>query len=307
MKTSIITVNFNNTTVTKELLLSIELLRIRDLEVIVVDNGSDEDPTRHLESSFPWAKVIRSEKNLGFAGGNNLGIQYATGDFLFFINNDTVLEEDIISPLMGTLLSDESIGMICPLIHTYGNPFEIQFAGFSELHPITGRNKCYHHPLSETRMYETAFPHGAAMMISRRVLEEVGPMQEDYFLYYEELDWAQRIKNAGYRVMVEPSYSILHKESMSVKKISNLKLYYMTRNRILYMRRFSTKTRFAAFMSFFLLVSLPKKLLALVKEGNYAGITTVFNAIKWNFNKEKADSVEKDPLMIARSPKALAS
>ena len=60
-------------------------------------------------------------------------------------------------------------------------------------------------------------------------------------------------------------------------------------------------------MSFFLLVSLPKKLLALVKEGNYAGITTVFNAIKWNFNKEKADSVEKDPLMIARSPKALAS
>ncbi|MDZ7845886.1 MAG: hypothetical protein U5L96_03410 [Owenweeksia sp.] len=107
----------------------------------------------------------------------------------------------------------------------------------------------------------TAYIHGAAMMISKKVLEEVGPMYEDYFLYYEELDWSERIRKAGYELLYRGHAKVYHKESVSTGVNSPLKLYYLNRNRLLFARRnFPPLNRLACYSYyFFAVVRLPKK------------------------------------------------
>ena len=145
---SIITINYNGFKDTCEL---IETLPLEDesLEVIVVDNASKNDEATLIEQRFLQVTVIRSDRNLGFAGGNNLGIQAAHGKYLFFINNDTLLQckkEDVRSkryfqPLIYRLESSPKIGMVCPKIRFAWDDNPIQFAGYTPLSPITMRNR----------------------------------------------------------------------------------------------------------------------------------------------------------------------
>ena len=93
---SIVTLNFNNVKVTMELLLSIAECTYKNLQIIVVDNGSEKDPTHVIKKNFPNVIVIRSEQNLGFSAGNNLGIEASRGEFIFFVNNDTLFAENVI-------------------------------------------------------------------------------------------------------------------------------------------------------------------------------------------------------------------
>jgi GT2 family glycosyltransferase len=229
------------------------------VEVILVDNGKLGDDTSFYQEILPKVQVINSEQNLGFAGANNLGIQKATGDFFFFLNNDTVLGEGVIE----TLLSGFSIpgtGAVCPVIRYAENPEKIQFAGFTAIHPLTGRNKL-DQALSAHPWKESHYFHGAAVMISRQNVKQMGEMPEDYFLYYEELDWSQRLRDLGLKILVSQEVSILHKESISTGKNSPLKVYYQTRNRIHFMRK--NANSFVVFLLFFLLISLPKNWLKL--------------------------------------------
>ena len=229
----------------------IDTLPLEDesIEVIVVDNASKEDEATLIEQRYPQVKVIRSKENLGFAGGNNLGIQAARGKYLFFLNNDTLLEErgkrlevrEIFQPLIDRLESSENIGMVCPKIRfTWGdNP--IQFAGFTPLSRITLRNRSIGCGESDHGQFDMAHPtpyaHGAAMMVKREVIEKAGMMPECYFLYYEELDWSMMIRRAGYEIWYDPACTIYHKESQTTGQSSPLKSYYMTRNRLLFAKR----------------------------------------------------------------------
>ncbi|TDK44212.1 glycosyltransferase family 2 protein [Algoriphagus formosus] len=258
-KISIITVNYHQREVTGELLRSIQSCTYPNMEVILVDNEQLGDDTPFYQEILPKVQVINSETNLGFAGANNLGMQKATGDFFFFLNNDTVLGEGVIE----TLLSGFSIpdtGAVCPVIRYAENPEKIQFAGFTPIHPLTGRNSL-DQMLSDQPWKESYYFHGAAVLIPREVVEQIGEMPEEYFLYYEELDWSQRLRDLGLKIQVGQEVSIMHKESISTGKNSPLKVYYQTRNRILFMRR--NANSFFVFLLFFLLISLPKNWLKL--------------------------------------------
>src|SRR5690606_6156532 len=112
-----------------------------NLEVIVVDNASTENPTRLIKETYPNAHLIISEKNLGFTGGNNLGIRNSTGDYIFIVNNDTEVTTDLLNHLIEAFNVDPKIGMVSPKIKYFSNKDIIQYAGFSEIHPITGRGK----------------------------------------------------------------------------------------------------------------------------------------------------------------------
>jgi len=228
----------------------IDTLPLEDesIEVIVVDNASKEDEATEIEQRYPQVKVIRSPQNLGFAGGNNLGIQAAQGKFLFFLNNDTLLrckKEDVRSkmfqPLIDRLESSPKIGVVCPKIRFSWGDNLIQYAGYTSLSSITMRNRAIGCGEADNGQYDTARPtpyaHGAAMMIKREVIEKAGLMPEYYFLYYEELDWSMMIRLAGYDIWYEPACTIFHKESQTTGQNSSLRTYYMTRNRLLFAKR----------------------------------------------------------------------
>lgn len=285
MKVSIITINYNQPEVTLELLDSIQKQDYRDLEVIVVDNGSNIDPSYVIKSRYPEAIVIRSDENLGFAGGNNLGITYASGDYYFFVNNDTEIPKGTIESLVETLNTNADAGIVCPVLYYHSQPYVVQYAGYTPVNFLTGRNRAIGYmsklPLAQ-RVEETSYAHGAAMMVRKEAVDKAGMMPENYFLYYEELDWTTRIKESGYHVYVNRGCAVFHKESMSVGKLSTLKTYFQTRNRILFMRRNVSGLKRIAFYLFFTFFALPKNLFGYLLSGSFAHVKALLNGVLWN-------------------------
>lgn len=260
VKVSIITVNYNGYDDTCALIESIPL-NDKSLEVIVVDNASRINEAEKISAKYPLVKTIRSEQNLGFAGGNNLGIKEASGDYLFFINNDTYLKDFNISALIDKLNSSDEIGMVCPKIRFAWENNPIQFAGYTPLSRITLRNKAIGYNEQDKGQYNedhtTPYAHGAAMMAKREAIEKVGVMPECYFLYYEELDWSMMFRRAGFQIWYEPACTVFHKESRSTGVNSPLKAYYITRNRLLFIsRNEKSNIRFASYIYIIAVVAL---------------------------------------------------
>ena len=207
----------------------------------MIDNGSKENEASILQERYPKIIAIRSNQNLGFAGGNNLGIKAAKGKYLFLINNDTFFKEFNPQVLIKRLVSSPKIGMVCPKIRFAWDKNPIQFAGYTPLSPITIRNYAIGYGEEDKGQYDmphqTPYAHGAAMMVKREFIDKVGLMPECYFLYYEELDWSMMITRAGYEIWYEPASTIYHKESQSTGQNSPLRTYYITRNRLLIVKR----------------------------------------------------------------------
>ncbi len=280
---SIIIINYNGLKDTCEL---IESLPADDdsLEVIVVDNASTQDEASEIENRFPHVMVIRSAENLGFAGGNNLGIQAAHGKYLFFLNNDTIIHQTSdIRHLIKRLESSDEIGMVCPKIRfTWGNQ-PIQYAGYSPLSSITLRNKSIGCGEEDTGQYDTAHPtsyaHGAAMIVKREVIEQAGLMPECYFLYYEELDWSVMIQRAGYEIWYEPACTVYHKESQTTGRISPLKTFYITRNRLLFAKR-NVKgiSKYVSYL-YLMMIVVPKDIIKYCWQGRKDLSKATFNGI----------------------------
>ena len=238
-KLSIITINYNGLKDTCELIDSIPFNN--DLEVIVVDNASEKDEASLISAKYPQVIVIRSPQNLGFAGGNNLGIKAARGKYLFFINNDTIFKEFNVQALIDRLESSPKIAVVCPKLRfSWGNN-PIQFAGYTPLSNITVRNQAIGFGEEDYGQYDTAHPtpyaHGAAMLIKREAIDKVGLMPECYFLYYEELDWSMMFTRAGFEIWYDPACTVYHKESQATGQNSPLRTYYIVRNRLLLVKR----------------------------------------------------------------------
>jgi GT2 family glycosyltransferase len=211
------------------------------MEVIVVDNASQKDEASLISMQYPHVKTIRSERNLGFAGGNNLGINAAKGKYIFLINNDTLFKDFHVEALINRLESSSNIGIVCPKIRFAWGNNPLQFAGYTPLSKITIRNRAIGFDEEDKGQYNTAhltpYAHGAAMLIKREAIEKVGLMPESYFLYYEELDWSMMFTRVGYEIWYEPACTIYHKESRSTGQNSPLRTYYITRNRLLLVKR----------------------------------------------------------------------
>ncbi|SEB09023.1 glycosyltransferase family 2 protein [Pedobacter hartonius] len=292
-RTSIISVNFNQPAVTVDFLKSIQLhTNPTEVELILVDNGSAEDHYADFLAAYPELIYIRSEKNLGFAGGNNLGIKKATGDYLLLLNNDTEITANLISELSSELERNPDIGLISPLLLYYDAPEVIQYAGFSEMNYLTCRNSVIGGMELNEGQYdgqsrETAFCHGAAMMCRRADLDTVGLMEDQFFLYYEELDWCEKFRRAGKKIWFTGKTHIFHKESMSVGKESKIKTYFMTRNRMLFIRRNTGLLNTILFSIYYIGLACPKQVLVYLKKGRRDLIKWVFLGISWNLNNSK--------------------
>lgn len=294
--TSIISVNFNQPEVTLAFLQSVKNSTSGlPIELILVDNGSKEDHGTEFLAAYPGLKYLRSEQNLGFAGGNNIGINIASGEFLLLLNNDTEISDNLIQVLTETMDKNPEIGIISPLILYYDQPDTIQYAGFTEMNYLTARNKGIGSMEINQGQYdkqskETAFCHGAAMMCRRADLAKVGQMAENYFLYYEELDWCEQFKRAGKKIWFTGQTKIYHKESMSVGKESSIKTYFMTRNRMLFIRRNTSWFNTFLFSCFYIGIACPKQILIYLKKGRKDLVKWVFKGILWNFSHSKTSN-----------------
>lgn len=268
---SVVTINYNGRHLTAALLDSLRRHVSTPLEIIVVDNGSSSDEATLLGEAFPEIRIVRSPENLGFAGGNNLGIAAATGDRVLLLNNDTEVADDTLRLLADALDADPELGAVCPKIRFFDPPRHIQFTGYTPLSRITLRNALIGFGEPDDGRFdtshETPYAHGAAMMVRREAIEKAGLMPEEYFLYYEELDWSLRIREAGYRIGYCPGCTVFHKESATTGQGSPLRTYYLTRNRLHFARRNRRGAVRALSYAYQLAVALPKSVLLSLLHG----------------------------------------
>ncbi len=282
---SIITVNYNGSIHTRAFLNSLRNITYRQIEIFVVDNASSES-IEDLKQDFPEVIFIESKENLGFAGGNNLAIQAAQGKYFFLLNNDTELESNFLEPLVELMESNTQIGIVSSKLVYYSEPNRLQFAGSLGINMYTGRGFAIGHKEIDAPKfdgsYKTELAHGAAMLFSREVVEKVGLMADLYFLYYEETDFCERVKRAGFEIWYCGASKVYHKESMSVGKESPLKTYYLTRNRVIFTKRNTSGLQRYMAVLFFYLIAFPKGIIKYIFKKEYKLLGAFVRGAVWN-------------------------
>jgi GT2 family glycosyltransferase len=291
---SIVTLNWNGLGVTLEFLESMKLSTYKNYEIIVVDNGSDIDPTEKIMAgNYYNTKVVKSPVNLGSAGGNNFGMRHSRADydFCFQLNNDAEITPDLIEKCLEPFYADTSIGAVCPKIRFYDKPNIIQYAGFNKMSMLTGKTTAVGSLEEDNGQHDvsgyTHLAHGCAMMVKKEVIEKVGMMAEKYFVYYDETDWSARIIKAGYKIYYQAQGLCFHKESISMGKESPLKVYFMARNRCYYMRRNATPFELVMFIGFFSFLTIPKTVLKFSLKKEWKHLKAFINGVTWNLKNSK--------------------
>lgn len=294
---SIITVNYNGLADTCEMIDSFRKYETYPYEIIVVDNGSRVPEGEEIKKRYPEIKVVQNT-NTGFAGGNNAGLKVAQGEYFFFLNNDTLIQEPILEVLVRRLEADKMNGGVSPMLKYSYAPDTLQYAGFTSLSLITLRNAAIGFNEKDQPCYrtarETASLHGAAMMVSRQVLQQVGPMTEIYFLFYEELDWSARMHRAGYKLWYEPAAIVYHKESMTARKGTPLREFYISRARIIYARRNVQGTGKILSCLYLSLIAAPKKAVMYLLHGKYRLAVSVLHGTLRGLITSKLQSAKKN-------------
>lgn len=287
---SVITVNYNGFQDTCEFIDSWTTTVISvSYEIIVIDNGSTMNEAALLQKKYPAVRTLRSEKNRGFAGGNNLGMSIAKGNFLFLLNNDILMVNDTVHLLVRRLALSEKAAGVSPLIRDCQPPYAIQFAGYTRLSSVTLRNKAVGERETEANRYpacQTPYLHGAAMLLKKTAVKQTGPMSEEYFLYYEELDWCTRMTTYGYELWYDPACEVQHKGSRSTGKKSPLQCYYLSRNRLIYAYRNLSGWKRCLSILYQLTIVYPKNMVATLGKGrqetvqaHWRGINAFFKFI----------------------------
>ncbi len=258
-RVSVIILNWNGLKDTVECLESLQKSRCDGSEIIVVDNGSTCDEAAVLSARFgDFIRVIRNRTNQGFAEGCNIGIRDAfrrgTPDYVLLLNNDTVVDPDLLPLLISACEGDPSIGIAGPEVYFHHDPGAIQSVGgrinwWNGLASLLSTSQV--NPGQLDRMADVDWVSGCALLARTSMIKQVGMLYAPYFAYFEEVDWCVRCRKSGYRVVHVPGARVWHKNpgSPEIGPSSSRYIYYMTRNRILFMRRNARWLRFIVFLA----------------------------------------------------------
>jgi len=229
-KVSIIILTWNGVRHISDCLESVQKSTYPNYEIIVVDNGSKDGTLELIRNNFPNVKLISNSKNLGFAGGNNIGIKQATGDIIFLLNDDTKIHPNVIGVLVKELTGSSKIGIVGPKIYFMSDaagskkePNKIWFAG-GMIDWVRGEGYHLGRNLTDNELVndikkEVDFITGCALMIKREVIEKIGVLDERFFAFYEDADWCQKAKKAGYQVIYIPFGGIWHIKSATASAV----------------------------------------------------------------------------------------
>ncbi|MCK9219689.1 MAG: glycosyltransferase family 2 protein [Bacteroidales bacterium] len=298
---SIVSVNYNNSEDTCEMIESLTKITYPNIEIIIIDNNSPNDNPKIIKQRFPSIILYESIINYGFAGGNNQGIMRARGEYVLLLNNDTIVDKGFLEPLVAKLESNKSIGAVSPKLRYYYDRSIIQYAGFAPINHHTMRNFAIGHKEKDIGQYnkdaETAYSHGAAMMVPMKIIKEIGMMSYIFFLYYEEADWCYRIKHAGYKIFYVHNSLVYHKESVSVGKLSPMKVYYLNRNRLVFMRRNVFGNDFVIGILYQLMIAIPKNALKYLFKGNFSLFYAYVRALGWHLKRSLSTNIHNNPFL----------
>lgn len=247
-KIGIVLVNLNCYQDTAVCIRSLNKINYTDYDIILVDNGSTDGSGDKLHAEFPNVVYLRSERNLGFTGGNNLGIEAALkreAGHVLLLNNDTIVTPDFLKALVNRLAVDPTAAAVSGKIYYAPERMEgrdniIWYAGcFQKWH--TG----YHHTgvmEADEGKFETArqvpYASGCMMLMRGSVIREQGPLSDEFFIYWEEADWCHRAREKGYTCWYEPKSVIYHNFTNAPRGGEKpFYMYMQTRNAFLYARR----------------------------------------------------------------------
>jgi len=244
-KVSIILLNYNGAKDTIECVESLEKIIYKNFEIIVVDNNSDEKDKKLLEGALKKenVSVIYNDSNLGFSGGNNIGINKAINgdsDFVLLLNNDTVVEPDFLEPLLEIFNKNKNSGIAAPQINYYNEPEKVWSEG-GKISKIRGSGFAYSERMDNNENIDdtkVGFVSGCCMLIKNEVFEDVGLFDEKFFLYVEDTDLCFRTDQLGYKIYITHKSKIFHKVNQTTaKENSTLPIYYNTRNRLYFAKK----------------------------------------------------------------------
>jgi len=206
--------------------------------VIVLDNASEDGSVEAIRRAHPQVEIIELDHNLGYAGNNNIGIQVALdqgADWIFVLNEDTVLAPDCITRLIEVGSADSRVGIIGPMVYHHDEPKVIQSAGGK----MDDNWRAWHLAQNELDQGQYKQPHavewisGCAILVRRAVIDQVGGLDERFFYYWEETEWCLRAREQGWRILHVPQAKLWHKGVQRSYKPGPNVTYYSTRNRFL--------------------------------------------------------------------------
>lgn len=225
---SVIILNYNGKDMLCSCIESVLCTDYPNFEIIIVDNNSTDGSVNAVKKRFnsnDKMRLIINERNLGYTGGNNVGIKHARGEVLVFLNNDITVSRSWLREIVEALKSDLKIGAAQPKIMNFFSPTKVDnlggsmgFYGFAKI--------------QKTKMHEIFFAVGSALVVRKNVLEEVGPFDDDYFMYNEDLDLSWRIRLAGYKVVLIPRAVVYHRISATVKCPDANLMWHLRKNRV---------------------------------------------------------------------------
>lgn len=293
-KVAIVIVNYNNYIDTIECLNSLKRLKYPFFEVFLVDNKSTNDSVEKISKylkenqlEFP-VHLLLSPLNNGFAGGNNYALNFIlmdkNYDYIWLLNNDTEVEDNTLTNLVAVLDQDDRAGITGSKIYYYRSN-KIWFAG-GEVNFLTGKTNHIGINQFNSNVYEhrksVDYITGCSLLIRREVIDEIGLLPEEYFLYYEEVEWNVLAKKKGWKIMYCPDSIVYHKISSSsggVKSPSPSTLYYKMRNRIIFVKR---NSKISYYFLFSMFLDIFKKIVKIFLQQNmkFSRCRFIIKAIK---------------------------
>lgn len=290
-KVYVVVLNWNGWSDTAVCLSSLRRLRYENYEVIVVDNGSTDDSCLRIRSEFPWVKLLEAGKNLGFAGGCNVGMRYALGhgaDFIWLLNNDTIVSPTALHSLVDKANSNPHLGAVGSAIYFTDEEERLQAWGGGYVNFWAGASRHFREPVGDDMI---EFLTGASMLISRKAIDSIGLLDEEFFMYWEDAAYCFHLRAEGWKLAVAEASRIWHKGSASVGRGSAMMDFYFNASAAIFFKRYSPAPFLSTWIGVWLRIG--KRLLI----GDWKGAHAV-----WIGATHKGSGSEQDPRMtIMRS------
>ena len=290
---TIVMLNWNQESDSLECLDSLARMTYPSFSIVVVDNGSTDGSPESIEC---WCRenmpitLIRNDQNMGFVVGSNMGIRNAITtetDYVFLLNNDTVVEPDVLTILVAAAEQAENIGMVGPKIYQYGKGCILDSAGTRTI-PWLAQGFLVGHGEVDRGQFDvqTEIPYitGTALLVRRSVLKRVGSMDENYFNYFDDFDWGLRSRKVGFRLLLIPEAVIRHKGSQAIGLGSPFYMLHMVRSRILFARKHVSFFPFLfAFMPYLILYRFLRPVILLLVHRKWSHLRALHRGLKEGF------------------------
>jgi|JI9StandDraft_1071089.scaffolds.fasta_scaffold07766_3 GT2 family glycosyltransferase len=250
MKLLVLILNYKGMHDTLECVRSLEKSTYASYKILIIDNKSPNDSVAFLKKNLPKTRLIETKENLGYAGGNNVGLKIALEegfDAVLVLNNDTAVDPNCLTAFVETskIYPNAVLGA---RLYQYDEPKRMQHFG-GIWNSYRAKFTCVPEDLFDAKeewneVKELDFLTGTALFIPISILKKVGLFEESFFLYYEEIDWCTKVQNSGFSCLYCPEAKIWHKESASFENPRPPQMYFLTRNRLLYLKRNCSKANF---------------------------------------------------------------